>query len=60
MDLNHKIKRQVNFTNLNTVPIPEIPFINRPVVLNNNFRHQKLGVSNASGLREIRVLTSKE
>jgi len=55
MELNHKHKAQVNFTNLNTAPIQEETVINRPIELCRGKRsHQSL--SNASGERELRVI----
>jgi hypothetical protein len=58
MEFNHKIKHQINFTNLVPLPKEETPVISNPIVLKHTFRHQQL--SNASGMRQTRVLTSKE
>lgn len=60
MDLQHKIKHQVNFTNLKPSPVPEVP-INRPVILMNKRFKQQFGVrSAASGEREIRMFNDKK
>lgn len=50
MNLNHKHKNQVNFSNLKNKPVPEIPVINRPIQLNYGKAHQSF--SNASGINE--------